>query len=286
MRRQKRKKLKWKDSQLNSEGGPGESRGYFENKQTINYKSSKVMENNQLPFEQAKAQAETAATQQTMQATIAEQPQPATAAILNDNQALAAVPHIPVFNDKLAFEHAQRVSKMLSTSSLVPKEYQNSIPNIMIALEMANRIGASPLMVMQNLNIIQGRPSWSSQFIISALNSCKRFSPVRFVCEGKDEEYGCFAWAYDQTGEKIEGPKVTLKMANAEGWVSKNGSKWKTMPELMLRYRAAAFFGRLYAPDVLMGMYTADEAEDIAGSEIANTEQRALQMNNALNALK
>lgn len=244
------------------------------------------MENNQLPFEEAKAKAEAAPAQTPAPAATAEQPQAATALILNENQTLAAVPHIPVFNDKLAFEHAQRVSKMLSTSSLVPKEYQNNIPNIMIALEMANRIGASPLMVMQNLNIINGRPSWSSQFIISALNSCKRFSPLRFVMEGKDDEYGCTAWAKDASGERLEGPKVTWKMAKDEGWATKAGSKWKTMPELMFRYRAAAFFGRLYAPDVLMGMATSDEAEDIANAESANTEQRALQMNNALNALK
>ncbi|MFD2921984.1 recombinase RecT [Terrimonas rubra] len=168
------------------------------------------------------------------------------------------------FGSPATFEHAQRVAKMLSSSSLIPKEYQGNIQNTMIAIEMANRIGANPLMVMQNLYIVHGRPSWSSSFIIAALNACKRFSPLRFVMSGEGEDYGCTAWAYDvDTKDKLEGPKVTLKMANAEGWVSKSGSKWKTMPELMFRYRAAAFFGRLYAPDILMGIYTADEMEDI-----------------------
>jgi hypothetical protein len=162
------------------------------------------------------------------------------------------------------FDHAQRVAKMLSTSSLIPKEYQGNIQNTMIALEMASRIGASPLMVMQNLYIVHGRPGWSSTFIIAALNSCKRFSPIRFVIAGEGEEYGCTAWAYDLNNEeKLEGPKVTMKMANLEGWIAKAGSKWKTMPELMLRYRAAAFFGRLYAPDILMGMQTAEEIIDV-----------------------
>jgi hypothetical protein len=161
------------------------------------------------------------------------------------------------------FEHAQRVAKMLSSSSLIPKEYQGNIQNTMIALEMANRIGASPLMVMQNLNIIQGKPSWSSSFIIASLNACKRFSPIRFVTDGKDDAYGCTAWAFDlATNDKLEGPKVTWEMVKAEGWLSKGGSKWKTMPELMFRYRAAAFFGRLYAPDILMGMQTAEELLD------------------------
>lgn len=162
------------------------------------------------------------------------------------------------------FEHAQRVAKMLCSSSLIPKEYQGSIQNTMIALEMANRIGASPLMVMQNLYIVHGKPSWSSTFIIAALNACHRFSPLRFELGGTGEDYGCTAWAYDlATDEKLQGPKVTMKMANAEGWVNKTGSKWKTMPELMLRYRSAAFFGRLYAPDILMGMQTQEEIIDV-----------------------
>lgn len=232
------------------------------------------MENNQLPFDEA-----------TAQQTAAAEPPAQSLPVAQDSQ-LASVPSIPVFNDKLAFEHAQRVSKMLGMSSLVPKDYQNNIPNIMIALEMANRIGASPLMVMQNLNIIQGRPSWSSQFIISALNSCKRFTPLRFKMEGEGDEYGCTAWAKDHSGEVLEGPKVTWKMAKDEGWSTKGGSKWKTMPELMFRYRAAAFFGRLYAPDVLMGMGSADEADDIVANETQLIDQRQQGFNNALNALQ
>lgn len=161
------------------------------------------------------------------------------------------------------FEHAQRVAKMLSSSSLIPETYRGNVQNTMIALEMANRIGASPLMVMQNLYIVQGKPSWSSSFIIASLNACKRFSPLRFEMSGEADEYGCTAWAYDlATKDKLEGPKVTMAMAKAEGWVSKSGSKWKTMPELMFRYRSAAFFGRLYAPDILMGMHTAEEVMD------------------------
>lgn len=181
----------------------------------------------------------------------------------NEPDIVQQVPQESSFAMK-SFEHAQRVAKMLSTSSLIPEAYRGNIQNTMIALEMANRIGASPLMVMQNLYIVQGKPSWSSSFIIASLNACKRFSPIRFVMEGEGDEYGCQAWAYDlATNDKLEGPKVTWAMAKAEGWVSKAGSKWKTMPELMFRYRAAAFFGRLYAPDILMGMQTAEEVQDV-----------------------
>lgn len=177
---------------------------------------------------------------------------------------LQQAPEVASFDNAASFDHAQRVAKMLSSSNLIPEQYRGNIQNTMIALEMANRIGASPLMVMQNLYIVQGKPSWSSSFIIASLNSCRRFSPLRFQTDGEGDKYGCTAWAYDlSTKDKLEGPKVTWDMVKAEGWLNKNGSKWKTMPELMFRYRAAAFFGRLYAPDILMGMLTSEEMHDI-----------------------
>lgn len=200
-----------------------------------------------------------------------------------ENQTSVAVASAPVQSESSAntpvdsvysvqgFEHAQRVAKAFSSSNLVPKEYQNNIPNTLIAMEMAQRIGATPLMVMQNLNIIHGKPSWSSTFIISAINSCGRFAPLRFTMDGEGDQYGCTAWTYGKDGEKLSGPKVTLEMVKAEGWLSKPNSKWKTMPELMFRYRAAAFFGRLYAPDILMGMHTIEETLDMPATVL--TEQ-------------
>lgn len=173
-----------------------------------------------------------------------------------------------VFSGIQAFEGAQRMATALATSSLVPADYKGNTANTLIALEMAQRTGSSPMAVMQNMHIIHGRPSWSSQFVIAALNSCGLFSPVRFRVEGDGDGKTCVAWAYDKaTNDVLEGPAVSIAMAKAEGWYSKNGSKWKTMPDLMLRYRAAKFFGNLYAPHITMGMLTAEESGDVAGRQ-------------------
>lgn len=174
-----------------------------------------------------------------------------------------AVAQSSFFTNLEAFEAGQRICKMLSSSSLVPTIYQGNIANTFIALEMATRTGSSPLAVMQNLYIVHGRPGWSAQFVIAALNSCGKFSPLRFEMIGEGDKRTCKAWAVEHgTGERLEGPPVSVEMAKAEGWFGKNGSKWQTMPELMLRYRAATFFGRLYAPDILMGMRTSEELSD------------------------
>lgn len=173
------------------------------------------------------------------------------------------------------FELMQRQAKALSASQLIPKAFQGKTPDCIIALEMAARIGASPFAVLQNLYIVHGKPSWSAQFLISCVNACGRFSPLRYKEVGKKgtDSWGVIAWAKDLSdGEVLESPVVTIAIAKAEGWESKSGSKWKTMPELMLRYRAATFFARTYAPDVTMGMVTNEEAHEIKAQEVDVTE--------------
>ena len=158
---------------------------------------------------------------------------------------------------------------MLSSSSLVPEAYQGRIDNCLVALELSHRIGASPLMVMQNLHIIQGKPSWSSPYIIGSINTCGKYPDgLKFRKSGEGDSYGYEAYAKTKSGEIEEGPKVDWKMVKAEKWLDKNGSKWKTMPELMFRYRAAAFFGRLYCPDILMGMQSLEEVIDVQATAI------------------
>lgn len=166
-------------------------------------------------------------------------------------------------NDEAAFELVQRQAKMLSSSTLVPKEFQNNMANCAIGLNIARRLGADPFMVLQNIDIIHGKPSFRASFLIAMVNASGRFSPLQFK-QTKNGGGGCFAYATDkESGEKIEGPEITMDMAKAEGWSTKAGSKWKTMPGLMLRYRAAAFFARIYAPDITLGMQTAEEIVDV-----------------------
>lgn len=170
------------------------------------------------------------------------------------------------FTNSISFEFTQRAAGLLSKSSLVPKEYQNNIPNCVIALNMASRMGADPFMVMQNLYIVNGRPGWSSQFLIATFNTSGNFSALRYEWVGvrDTDSFGCRAWATEKsTGEKLVGSSVTIAISKKEGWYAKNGSKWQTMPEQMLMYRAASWFVRAYSPELAMGMHTQEELVDI-----------------------
>ncbi len=198
---------------------------------------------------------------------------PASAALAPAQSATSDGPGgaISAFASEHNFIAAQRMAKALSSSSLVPAAYQNNIPNVLIAMEMAARIGVSVFMVMQSLDIIHGRPSWRAQFLIGTVNASGRFTPIRFRWQGTPgkDDWGCRAVAKDrESGEECVGPLVTIQLSKDEGWYAKPGSKWKTIPELMLMYRAGGFWTRVYCPEMSLGMHTTEEAIDTTGYAI------------------
>lgn len=181
--------------------------------------------------------------------------------------------------DQKAFEFLQRKARMYAQTDFVPPQFragrdnslERAMGNCIIAMEIAERIGAGHLAVMQNLYIVNGRPSWSSQFLISVFNKTPGFTKLRYEFEGDEDTDGwkCRAYATETTTDEVlYGTWVSIDMAKREGWHGKNGSKWKTMPEQMLRYRAAAFFIRTVAPEISMGMLTEDESQDMKAEVI------------------
>lgn len=226
------------------------------------------------------------------------------------------------FFDPVQFETMQRVCRLFASSELVPDMYKakvelppsnateaqikavsdrnkesmnKAISNCMIAIEIAQRIGASPLMVMQNMVPIYGKPSWSSKFLVATVNTCGRFNPLqyRFTEKGmlgmvdytdyiwdastrqkkavvkqfdgkKIMDIECVAYTTAKGSDKVlESSPVSIRLAIQEGWYTKNGSKWQTMTKQMLMYRAASFWTSAYAPELSMGMRTVEEQQDI-----------------------
>jgi hypothetical protein len=198
---------------------------------------------------------------------------------MTDSTAITTQSTGSVFSGIQAFEDAQRIAKALASSTLIPTQFQGQqgFANCLVALEIANRMNISPFLAMQHLHVIHGRPSWSSSFIIAMVNGSGRFSPLRFEMSGEGDSLACYAVATDVKSEQeLKGPTITIAMAKKEGWFSKNGSKWQTMPELMIRYRAAAFWGRLYASDLLLGIQSQEEVVDV---ELVNVSTNLDELN-------
>lgn len=168
-----------------------------------------------------------------------------------------------IYSSSDTFKLAYQMAQGLAQSTLVPQTFQNNPSNCLIALEQSNRLGISPMAVMQNLYIVQGKPSFSSSFVIGLINASGKYDmELQFDEEEKDgKTYACTCWT-TLDGRKVNGIKITMDMADKEGWSKKNGSKWITMPQVMLRYRAASFFARMNCPELSIGLYTKEELDD------------------------
>lgn len=175
-----------------------------------------------------------------------------------------------MWNDTKLMNAAWRTAGMLSKSGLVPENYQNSPENCLIAIDLANRQGLSPMMVMQNLYVVKGKPAWSGSFCAAAINGCGKFTPLEYLWSGEPNSlsFGCTAQAVRRVnGSMCQSETITMQMAKDMGWIDKNGSKWKTMPKQMMMYRAASFFARAHCPEVLLGIQTVEEVQDVNGYE-------------------
>jgi len=179
---------------------------------------------------------------------------------MSAQSAITTAPFRSVYSSIESFESAQRIAASLAESALVPENYrgQKGLPNCIVAIEIANRMGMSPFQVIQNLNVIHGKPSWSSQFIIGLIQGCGRFEG--FTYNETADSCQCVA-VLKTTKEQVSSPKITMEMAKKEGWT--RNEKYRTMPQTMLRYRAASAFGRFHIPDLILGIQSVEENEVI-----------------------
>ena len=174
-----------------------------------------------------------------------------------------------VWENKDQFNQLLRAAQMLSQTSIIPQSYQNKPQDCFVAIEIANRMGVSPMVVMQNMYVVKGKPSWAGQACTMLINSCGKFKDVKHIYTGEKGKpnRGCYVTATRiSDGSQVDGVEVTMQMAQSEGWTS--NSKWRNMPELMLAYRASAFFARVYCPEAMMGVQTAEEVYDADSTPI------------------
>lgn len=170
------------------------------------------------------------------------------------------------------FELEQRKAKAFVATDFFPAHLRkgNETANIgtaIIVLDLAQRMNIGALEVAQSIYIIHGKPSFETKFLVARLNSSGLLKGRLQTIVSPDGNSAHCEAIDAQTGQLLKGTTITMEMARREGWLSKNGSKWQTMPELMMKYRAQSFFINEFFPEVKYGLKTSDEAEDIVTFE-------------------
>lgn len=162
-------------------------------------------------------------------------------------------------------EHSLNLASKLSKSDLLPQHFKGKPENVLLVLALAQSLDINPIMSLQQISVIGGKPCLQATLMISLLNNSGKITgPLRFRWEGQPAQpsRSCTAFATDAaTGEIVESEPVSLAMAQAEGWT--RNAKYKSLPDTMLKWRAASFFVRTYYPEVVLGLHTSEELDDV-----------------------
>ena len=187
---------------------------------------------------------------------------------MTESSALTTTPasqgssELAFMHDGAALEHLWRLSRYFAASRMVPQHFQQKPEDCMVALMMAQQLQVNPVLALQNLQVINGRPGFSAAFAIGLANQRGPFQgPITWSVQGEGDGLQVTAQATVKSTGEVAMATVTMAMAKAEGW-TKN-PKYRSIPEQMLKYRAATWLIRLHCPEVLMGLHSSEELEDI-----------------------
>ena len=177
------------------------------------------------------------------------------------------------------FELEQRRASMFIATDFFPAHLRKgdknaTIGTAVIVLDLAQRMNLGALEVAQSIYIVNGKPSFETKFLVARLNSSGLLKGRLNTILAPDGKSAHCEAVDAQTGQLLRGTTITMDMARREGWLDKRGSKWQTMPELMMKYRAQSFFINEFFPEVKYGLKTSDEAEDIPAAEIVKEQPK------------
>ena len=194
--------------------------------------------------------------------------------------------YVSIFENPAEFAVRSEIARALSKTCFIPESFRGKPEDCLVALDMAARLELNPIAVFSDIYVIDNRASFSSKFLIALVNRSGRFSRIQYE-EGIDGEadvtfsgwgesrgqrktwkekvpnyFATASFTELASGEVFTSPRVDLRFAEKNGWVSKNGSKWQTMPEIMCRYRAASILIKSVCPEIVMGLEWADDLQD------------------------
>jgi len=160
-------------------------------------------------------------------------------------------------------DQALRISEMFAKSDLVPDNYKNKPANIFLAVSAGASLGLAPFQAMQNIAVINGKPSIFGDALLAMVRHDKRCLSVKesIVGEGMNKTATCIVSRLAPNGEtEVISSSFCLGDAQKAGLLNKK--PWQQYPDRMLQMRARGFALRDAFADVIGGLITSEEAQD------------------------
>lgn len=179
-------------------------------------------------------------------------------------------------------QEAMQIAEILSSSDIVPKDYQRKPGNILVAMQWGAEIGLQPLQAMQNIAVINGRPSiWGDAMLALVRGS----GQLDFIKEEISEDGLKATCTVKRKNEDPVASVFTMEDAKRAGLSGKQGP-WTQYPKRMMKLRARSYALRDVFPDVLKGMAIAEEEQDKEIDVTPAATSLEAKVNSGANALK
>ncbi len=160
-----------------------------------------------------------------------------------------------------SLEEAMRYAKLIAESDLVPKDYKGKPGNVLVAIQMGQEVGLKPMKSLQNISVINGRPSIWGDAIPAILMAHPDFEDMHeSITNGKAE---C---TIKRRNRKEQTRSFSIEDAKKSGLWGKQGP-WSQYPERMLQMRARGFAARDIFADALKGIHSAEESYDLSKTQ-------------------
>ena len=180
-------------------------------------------------------------------------------------------------------QEAMQIADLLAGSDIVPKDYQRKPGNILVAMQWGAEIGLQPLQALQNIAVINGRPTVWGDAMLALVRSSGLLEFIREELSENGLEATC---TVKRKGQEPVVSKFSMEDAKKAGLAGKQGP-WTQYPKRMLKLRARSYALRDEFTDVLKGMAITEEEMD---KEIditpASPEANAPKSNSGSSALK
>jgi hypothetical protein len=171
--------------------------------------------------------------------------------------------------DTARFNQGWRVAQAFASSKMVPVHFQGNTAGVFVVLHMATRMELDPFMVLQNMYMVHGKPGMETKLALALVNTRGPFTnPIAWEFDNEENPKKCTAFGFLKTTGERRSYTLEWDTVVKEKWLDKDGSKWKTLPKLMFMYRSAIFLIRTVCPEVILGLSTFDELQDINGEVV------------------
>lgn len=171
---------------------------------------------------------------------------------------ITAVPQQQQVHAGLTLHDQMTFAQAVAQSDIIPTVYRGKPANVLVAVGYGAPLGLSPMQSLQDISVINGKPTASASFIASRVRMAGH--KLRIV---KDEKL----LSVTATIVRSDDPDYPISVTRDRAWAQQMGligkDNYKMQPLTMLTWRAITAAAREACPEILYGVqYTADELQD------------------------